>query len=132
MQAHSIIAALLPVLFVFLLGFFAGRHHDFDVDQTRGFSILTLGFSLPAALFVSMYSVDRNTLLHQGPLLLVMLLGYGGMFLLLFAIVSRLLRYSRVSATLFALCMSSSAVPIYGLGVQRHDQKLGKPRYQGR
>jgi malonate transporter and related proteins len=55
MSLHNLIAALLPVLFVLLLGFVAGRRHEFDADQTIGFSKLAQRFSLPAALFVGMY-----------------------------------------------------------------------------
>ncbi|HZC35002.1 MAG TPA: AEC family transporter [Chthoniobacterales bacterium] len=118
MPLHNLMAALLPVLFVLLLGFFAGRRHEFDADQTIGFSKLALRFSLPAALFVGMYSVNRETLAGQGPLALVMVLGYAGLFILLFVLL-RWLNYTRVSATIFALCMSSSAVPIYGLALFR-------------
>ena len=118
MPLHNLLAALLPVLFVLLLGFFAGRRHEFDADQTLGFSKLALRFSLPAALFVGMYSLSRETLSEQGPLALAMILGYAGVFILLFALLRRL-HYTRISATIFALCMSSSAVPIYGLALFR-------------
>jgi predicted permease len=119
MQVNSLLAALVPVLFVLLLGVLAGRHKSFDADQVKGFSSVVLGYALPAALFVGMYSLDRATLLRQGPLLVVMLMGYSGLFVALYAIVKGLMRYSKVSATIFSLCMSSSAVPIYGLAVFR-------------
>ena len=118
MPLHNLLAALLPVLFVLLLGFFAGRQHEFSADQAIEFSKLALRFSLPAALFVGMYSLSPETLLEQGPLALVMVLGYAGVFILLFALLRRL-KYTRISATIFALCMSSSAVPIYGLALFR-------------
>ena len=47
-----------------------------------------------------------------------MILGYAGVFILLFALLRRV-NYTRISATIFALCMSSSAVPIYGLALFR-------------
>jgi malonate transporter and related proteins len=71
-------AALLPVLFVLLLGFFAGRRHEFEAEQAIGFSKLALRFSLSAALFVGMYSVNRATPSEQGLLALVIILGYAG------------------------------------------------------
>ena len=117
MQVHNLIEALLPVLFVLLLGVFAGRHKSFDADQVKGFSSVVLNYALPAALFVGMYSVDRATLLQQGPLLIVMLIGYSGLFIVLYWIAKGPMHYSKVSATIFSLCMSSSAVPIYGLAV---------------
>ena len=82
MPLHNLMAALSPVLFVLLLGILAGRRHEFDADQTVGFSKLALRFSLPAALFVGMYSLNRETLSEQGPLGLVMILGFAGFFLL--------------------------------------------------
>ena len=78
MPIHNLLAALLPVLFVLLLGFLAGRRHEFDADQALGFSKLALRFSLPAALFVGMDSLNRETLSEQGPLAVVMILGYAG------------------------------------------------------
>jgi len=81
MRAPSLITAIAPVILIFGLGFWSGKHHRFDADQARGFSQLALGVALPAALFLGMAHFDRGLLLQQGPIVLVMLVGFGGFFL---------------------------------------------------
>ena len=116
MNAASLIAAITPVLLILALGFAAGKHREFDADQAKGFSRLALGYALPAALFLGMAHFDRALLLRQGPVALVMLLGYGGLFLAFYWGLRRL-GMDRLGAALLGYTVSSTAVPIYGLTV---------------
>jgi predicted permease len=59
-------------LFVLLLGYVAGKQHDFDARQSEGLSKLALNFALPASLFVSMTAIPEDLLLKQGRLLLAL------------------------------------------------------------
>jgi predicted permease len=116
MSAPALIAAIAPVILVLALGFAAGKHHRFDPDQARGFSQLALRYALPAALFLGMAHFDRALLLQQGPIALVMLIGYSGLFLALYWVLCRL-RVDKLRATLLGYTIASTAVPIYGLTV---------------
>jgi predicted permease len=112
----SLIAAVAPVIVILALGFGAGKHHRFDVDQAKGFSGLALGYALPAALFLGMAHFDRSFLLQQGPIALIMLIGYSGVFLVAYAAL-RALGTDALGATLLGYTVASTAVPIYGLTV---------------
>ena len=48
----SAISVLLPVLFVLVIGYWAGRSKKFDADQVNGVNELVLDFALPAIMFV--------------------------------------------------------------------------------
>jgi malonate transporter len=115
-SAASLIAAIAPVILVLALGFGAGKRHQFDADQARGFSRLALGYALPAALFLGMAHFDRALLLQQGPIALVMLVGYSGLFLALYWVL-RALHMATLEAALLGYTLTSTAVPIYGLTV---------------
>jgi malonate transporter len=51
------ITVLVPVLFVVLLGYVAGRAKAFDADQVSGVNELALDFALPASLFVGVVNI---------------------------------------------------------------------------
>jgi hypothetical protein len=116
MHPGTLISALAPVLLILALGFAAGKHHGFDADQTRGLSHLALTYALPAALFLSMAHFKREVLLEQGPVALVMLAGYTGLYLLLYGLL-RAAKRGRLEAALLGFTFASSSVPVYGLTV---------------
>jgi hypothetical protein len=116
MSLQILLSAIAPVILVLGLGFAAGKHHSFDADQTKGFSRLALQYALPAALFLGMAHFDRQLLLRQGPVVIVMLIGYSAFFLVAYVFL-RLLRMNKLQAALFSYAVSSTAVPIYGLTV---------------
>ncbi len=116
MNLATLIAALAPVLLVLGLGFAAGKHGSFDDDQTRGLSHLALSYALPAALFLSMAHFKRSVLIEQAPIATVMLVGYSGLYLLLYALF-RLGKRSKLEAALLGYTFASSSVPVFGLTV---------------
>jgi hypothetical protein len=116
MNIQILLSAMIPVILVLGLGFAAGKHNSFTMDQTGGFSRLALQFALPAALFLGMAHFDRHLLLQQGPVVLVMLIGYSGFFLAGYWIL-RAMRLNKLEATLFSYAASSTAAPIFGLTV---------------
>jgi malonate transporter len=115
-DAPMLISALAPVLLVLGLGFAAGKHHSFDADQTKGLSHLALTYALPAALFLSMAHFKRSTLIEQAPVALVMLVGYSGLYLMLYWML-RAAGRGRLEAALLGYTFASSSVPVYGLTV---------------
>ncbi len=113
----TLASALVPVLFVLVLGYWAGKHHSFDQEQASGFSTLALSFALPAALFVGMAQLKREQLLQQGPLLLALLLSYGAMYAGVYLLARRQKSLGDAGAAIVALLVSFPAAPVYGLAV---------------
>ena len=115
-DAPMMISALAPVLLVLGLGYAAGKHKSFDEDQTRGLSHLALTYALPAALFLSMAHFKRETLIEQAPVALVMLVGYSGLYIILYLLL-RGARFTKLRAALLGYTFASSSVPVFGLTV---------------
>ena len=115
-DAPMMISALAPVLLVLGLGDAAGKHKSFDEDQTRGLSHLALTYALPAALFLSMAHFKRETLIEQAPVALVMLVGYSGLYIILYLLL-RGARFTKLRAALLGYTFASSSVPVFGLTV---------------
>jgi hypothetical protein len=111
-----LISAIAPVLLVLALGYGAGKHHSFSADQAKGLSRLALTYALPAALFLGMAHFHRALLLQEGPIAVVMLVGYSGLYLFLFWLL-RILGTDKLKAALLGYTFASTAVPIYGLTV---------------
>jgi predicted permease len=117
MNISGLVTALLPVFFVLVLGFFAGKRHAFSAEQAAGLSKLALSFALPASLFVGMTQIPRELLLQQGRLVLALILAHTGLFLVAWV----LLRFFRplrgTPSIIYALMLSTSATPVFGLAV---------------
>ena len=105
MNRQILLSAITPVIVILALGFAAGKHHSFSADQTKGFSRLALQYALPAALFLGMAHFDRQLLLRQGPVVIVMLIGYSAFFLAAFTFL-RLSRTNKLQAVLFGYAVS--------------------------
>jgi len=116
-NAAGLVGALLPVFFVLALGYFAGRQNSFDADQAAGLSKLALGFALPASLFVSMTDIRRSLLLQQGPLVFALILAHVGLFLVAWLLLRRLKSLHGADSIIFALLISTSASPVFGIAV---------------
>jgi malonate transporter and related proteins len=116
MSASILLSAIAPVILVLALGFAAGKHHRFSAEQATGLSRLALTYALPAALFLSMAHFDRALLVQQVPVAVVMLIGYSGLYLLLYWLL-RVLGMNKLKAALLGYTFASTAVPIYGLTV---------------
>lgn len=117
MNLSGLVAALLPVFFVLALGYVAGKRNAFDSDQAAGLSKLAVSFALPASLFVSMTDIPRNLLLEQGRLVLALILAHVGLFFVAWAALGRKQSMRGTPAILYALMLSTSATPVFGLAV---------------
>src|ERR1700730_10942324 len=117
MNISGLVGALLPVLFVLALGYFAGKRHSFDADQAAGLSKLALGFALPASLFVGMTEIPRELLLQQGRLVLALILAHVGLFLLAWLVLRRLNTLQGPASIVVALMLATSATPVFGIAV---------------
>jgi malonate transporter and related proteins len=117
MNIGGLVGALLPVFFVMVLGYMAGKRNTFDADQAAGLSRLALGFALPASLFVSMADIRKDLLLQQGPLVLALLLAHVGLFLVSWLLLRRIESLRGAPSIIFALLVSTSATPVFGIAV---------------
>ena len=117
MNLSGIVAALLPVFFVLALGYGAGKRNAFDSDQAAGLSKLAVSFALPASLFVGMTEIPRDLLLEQGRLVLALILAHVGLFFVAWAALGFIQSVRGTPAILYALMLSTSATPVFGLAV---------------
>ena len=117
MNLAGLVEALLPVFFVLALGYFAGKRNAFDADQAAGLSKLAVSFALPASLFVGMTDIPRNLLLQQGRLVLALILAHVGLFFVAWAALGFIRSVRGTPAILYALMLSTSATPVFGLAV---------------
>ena len=85
-------SVLLPVLFVILLGYWAGRSHRFDTDQVKGINALVLDFAFPALMFVGISSTSRSEMFAELPFLFSLFIGFAGFYVAALFIGRRLLR----------------------------------------
>jgi malonate transporter len=113
----GLLGALLPVFFVLALGYLAGWRNTFDADQSAGLSKLALSFALPASLFVSMTDIPRDLLLQQGRLVLALILAHAGLFIAAWIALGLIKSLRGTPAIIYALMLSTSATPVFGLAV---------------
>ncbi len=71
MMSNVILMALVPVFFVLLLGFVAGKARIVDNDHVEGLNALVMDFALPASLFAATASAPRDRITDQVPVFLV-------------------------------------------------------------
>ena len=116
MNLQSIFTAISPVMLILALGYAAGKHKSFSAEQARGLSQVALHYALPAALFLAMAHFNHRLLLEQGPVMLVMLVGYGLFFLLGYGLLRRA-GMDQIKAILIGYAASSTGAPVYGLTV---------------
>lgn len=117
MNIGGLVGALVPVFFVLALGFFAGKRNSFDADQAAGLSKLAVSFALPASLFVGMTDIPKDLLLQQGRLVLALILSHAGLFQVAWACFRLTKILGSTAAIIYALMLSTSATPVFGLAV---------------
>ena len=111
------LTVLIPVLFVVLLGYVAGRAKAFDADQVAGINELALDYALPASLFVGVVTIPRARLVQEVSFVLVVLAVLVGVYLAAFAVGRLVFRLSPRAAALFALGAAFPGTPFFGPAV---------------
>jgi predicted permease len=113
----STVSVLIPVLFVVLLGYGAGRLKEFDADQVAGINELVLDFALPASLFVGIIGISRTTIATSFGFFLVVLAALLATYAVAFAIAKLVVHLSTGAAALFALGAAFPSAPFFGPAV---------------
>jgi malonate transporter len=116
-MANPIVMALVPIFFVLLLGYAAGKIHVVDNHHVDGLNALVMDFALPASLFAATASAPRTEMIEQAPLFLV----FGLTMLILFAVwywgVRAVFNVSRPDASLQALTIAFPNLAGVGLPI---------------
>ena len=111
------LTVLIPVLFVVLLGYVAGRAKAFDTEQIAGINELALDYALPASLFVGVVTIPRTQLMHDLSFVLVVLAALVGVYLAALAVGILVFRLAARAAALFALGAAFPGTPFFGPAV---------------
>jgi len=113
----TIISALLPVVLTMMLGYLAGRHHDFTSDHAAVLNRLVLLYALPADLFVGMATTRRSELFDDLPLIVTVVSAIIISFAVTFVYFHRMRRKDAGASALYALAVSSPSVAFVGNSV---------------
>lgn len=113
----SSFSVLLPVLFVIVLGYWAGRARQFDADQVEGINALVVDYALPALMFVGIATTTVGVLFAEIPFLLALFLGFAGFYLLALLVSFFVLRHSLGAAALQACSVSLPSVAFMGIPI---------------
>ncbi|MCE2563436.1 AEC family transporter [Komagataeibacter sp. FNDCF1] len=110
----TIVAAMLPLVVIFVLGYGAGWRRDFNGEQVAILNRMVMLYAFPLSLFVGIARMPRTILAGQLPLagsvFGIMCLSFGVAYLL-----SRyIFRRNAASATLQGLAMGAPSVPFIG------------------
>ena len=108
---------MVPMLFVLLLGYVAGKAKAFNADQTSGLSKMALNFALPALLFVGMSTLPKGLLDTQLKLALCLVVVHVGLFLLVHFVLHKFFHVETARSLVFSLFLVISAAPVYGAPV---------------
>jgi malonate transporter len=112
-----ILMALVPIFFVLLLGYFAGKYGVVDNAHVGSLNTVVMSYAIPASLFVATAATPREAMLMQWPVLVIL----GGTMMLLYPLwyllQRRVLRTSSSEAALQALTVSLPNYAAAGLPV---------------
>jgi malonate transporter and related proteins len=115
--SNAIVMALVPVFFVLLLGYAAGKFRIVDNHQVDGLNALVMDFALPASLFAATASASRSQMIEQAPLFLAFGLTMLLLYVAWYFAVRALSSVSRPDASLQALTIGFPNLAGVGLPI---------------
>src|SRR5579863_7991216 len=113
----TILSALLPMVFTFLLGFVAARRHDFGSKDASTLNRMVLLYAVPMALFAGTVTTSRAALSRDIPLVIALCVGIIGLYGVVFLLCRVAFRMQVSTSALAALTASAPAVPFVGPAV---------------
>ena len=117
MMSNAILMALVPVFFVLLLGYAAGKFHVVDNLHVDALNALVMDFALPASLFAATASASRREMIEQVPLFLVLGVTMLLLYLAWYFAARRFSKVSRSEASLQALTIGFPNLAGVGLPI---------------
>lgn len=112
-----IIGALLPVIIILLLGFFAGAHHDFNREQAAVINRMVMLYALPLSLFSGLVTTSIDELVKEENLVIGLAIGMIVFYFLFYFFIKYVLKQSQKMSALLALAITGPAVPFIGVSV---------------
>ncbi|WP_100486641.1 AEC family transporter [Sporolactobacillus pectinivorans] len=109
--------ALLPIVVTLILGFFAGWHHDFSVDQSSILNRMVMLYALPMSLFAGILSTPRKEILSNVPMVIWLSIGMIGGFIMVLIISHFIFKRNLSVSVLQAIAIAGPAVPFVGASV---------------
>lgn len=116
-MSNAILMALVPVFFVLLLGYAAGKFHVVDNLHVDALNALVMDFALPASLFAATASASRREMIEQVPLFLVLGVTMLLLYLAWYFAARRFSKVSRSEASLQALTIGFPNLAGVGLPI---------------
>ena len=116
-MSNAILMALVPVFFVLLLGYAAGKFHVVDNLHVDALNALVMDFALPASLFAATASASRRQMIEQVPLFLVLGVTMLLLYLAWYFAARRFSKVSRSEASLQALTIGFPNLAGVGLPI---------------
>src|ERR1700693_721161 len=113
----TILSALLPMVFTFLLGFVAARRHDFGSKDASTLNRMVLLYAVPMALFAGTVTTSRAALSRDIPLVIALCVGIIGLYGVVFLLCRVAFHMQVGTSALAALTASAPAVPFVGPAV---------------
>ncbi|MBY4638848.1 AEC family transporter [Gluconacetobacter entanii] len=110
----NILAAMLPLIVVFSLGYRAGWHKDFDGEQVSTLNRMVMLYAFPLNLFVGITRTPRAILAQQVPLAACVFLLMCGSFVVAYLMSRHVFRRDASGATLQGLAIGAPSVPFIG------------------
>jgi malonate transporter and related proteins len=117
MMSNAILMALVPVFFVLLLGYAAGKFHIVDNLHVDALNALVMDFALPASLFAATASASRREMIEQVPLFLVLGVTMLLLYLAWYFTARGVSKVSRAEASLQALTIGFPNLAGVGLPI---------------
>ena len=113
----SSFSVLLPVLFVLVLGYWAGRAKKFDADQVKGINELVLDFALPAIMFVGIVKTASHPPGGETSFLIAITFALLGFYVAVLVVSLYVLGHSLGEAALQACLLSFPSVAFMGIPI---------------
>ena len=110
----TIIAAMLPLIVVFVLGYRAGWHHDFNGEQVSVLNRMVMLYAFPLNLFVGITNTPRAILAQQVPLAVCVFALMCGSFVVAYFMSRHVFGRDASASTLQGLAIGAPSVPFIG------------------
>lgn len=115
--AHVLLYAIVPIIAVMLLGFFAGKRNVFSGDDAKKFNKVVLDYALPAALFVSIVQSTREMLVRDIKLTVIATVGIMACFMAVYFVFRMFKKNTGADAAISALISGSPTIGFLGFAV---------------
>lgn len=108
---------LLPIFFILLLGYIAGKRSSFTGDNALVLNKLVLNYALPAALFISIVKADRSVLFADMELTIASTLILLVCYVISFFSCFKFFKHTRGESAVGALIAGSPTVGVLGFAI---------------